>query len=207
MISALSARDVRRARRRLWLAGFLAAALGALGGCGGSEVGDSAPASAAGAIQAGRDKSVQCLGCHGAVGMSENVAWPNLAGQSEDFLVKQLRDYRAGRRSDPWMSQMAVPLSDQDIDELAAWFSQLDGIGGDPSSREPAAATCSACHSAQAVAANPLWPSLTGQNERYLVKQLEDFRAGVRADPVMAPLAKAIADKDVARLAAHFSNR
>lgn len=157
--------------------------------------------------QAGREKSVQCLACHGALGVSENQMWPNLAGQSVAYLAKQLRDYRDGRRADPWMTQMAVPLSDDDIDDLAAYFSSLDGVGGEPGSTVVAAASCIACHSAQAVASNALWPALTGQNEHYLAKQLQDFRAGRRTDPVMAPLAQVLSDEQVTELAAHFANQ
>jgi cytochrome c553 len=157
--------------------------------------------------RAGREKSVKCLACHGALGMSENQMWPNLAGQSVAYIAKQLRDYREGRRADPWMTQMAVPLSDDDIDDLAAYFSSLDGVGGEPGSTLVAAATCIACHSAQAVASNTLWPALTGQNEHYLAKQLQDFRAGRRTDPVMAPLAQVLSDVQVTALAEHFANQ
>ncbi|UCG73052.1 MAG: cytochrome c4 [Chromatiales bacterium] len=196
-------------------AGLLGVVLLVLAGCGGPDgdsdtpgsAGPAATAAAVGSAEAGRQKSVQCLGCHGAFGMSENVSWPNLAGQSVDYVAKQLRDYRAGRREDPWMSQMAVPLSDTDIADLAAYFSQLEGLGGDPATPIIAAATCAACHSARAVATNASWPALTGQNERYLVQQLEDYRAGARSDPVMAPLAQALPDEDVVKIAAHFANR
>ena len=56
-------------------------------------------------------------------------------------------------------------------------------------------------------AANSLWPKLAGQHERYLVKQLQDYQAGRRADPVMAPLAKPLSDQDVEELAAYFAGQ
>lgn len=80
---------------------------------------------AAGDAAAGKAKSAVCAGCHGANGVSANPLWPNLAGQKDAYLVKQLKAFRDGTRSDPMMSPMAKPLSDADIDNLAAYFSSL----------------------------------------------------------------------------------
>ncbi len=74
---------------------------------------------------AGKTKSLSCAGCHGPDGMSPNPMWPNLAKQNADYTVKQLRDFRAGIRIDPMMQGMAMPLSDQDIDDLAAYYASL----------------------------------------------------------------------------------
>ena len=79
----------------------------------------------AGDVAAGKAKSVTCAGCHGAQGVSNNPLWPNLAGQQEGYLVKQLQAFREGTRSDPMMSPMAKPLSDTEIQNLAAYFSSL----------------------------------------------------------------------------------
>jgi len=186
------------------------AAVAMLAACTSDEPADGAgPEAAATAdrVAAGRDKSIPCLACHGAEGMADHDVWPNLAGQHAEFLAKQLRDFRDGRRYDPWMSPMAIGLDDDDIDDLAVYFSQLDGVSGGSQSAPPQAMTCVACHSERAGEANPLWPSLAGQNERYIVKQLNDFRAGRRGDPVMAPLAQPLSDADVAAVAAHYANQ
>jgi len=79
----------------------------------------------AGDIVAGKKKSAPCAACHGAVGISPNTSWPNLAGQQKAYLVKQLKEFRNGKRSDPWMSPMAKPLSDEDINDLAVFFNSL----------------------------------------------------------------------------------
>jgi len=80
---------------------------------------------AGGDAAAGKAKSATCAGCHGAAGVSANPLWPNLAGQKDAYLVKQMKAFRDGKRSDPMMSPMAKPLSDADIDNLAAYFSTL----------------------------------------------------------------------------------
>ncbi len=72
---------------------------------------------------AGKAKSVICAACHGPSGVSVNPIWPNLAGQKEQYLAKQLKDFRAGTRKDPLMSAQAAALSDADIANLAAYFS------------------------------------------------------------------------------------
>ena len=80
---------------------------------------------AAGDAAAGKARAAACASCHGAEGISANPLWPNLAGQKDAYLVKQLKAFRDGVRSDPMMSPMAKPLSDADIDNLAAYFSSL----------------------------------------------------------------------------------
>lgn len=81
--------------------------------------------SLAGDAAAGKEKAASCAACHGADGTSPNDMWPNLKGQKEGYLKKQLKAFRDGDRSDPMMSPMAQPLTDEDIDNLAAYFSSL----------------------------------------------------------------------------------
>jgi cytochrome c553 len=76
-------------------------------------------------IAAGKQKAANCAGCHGAAGISNNPAWPNLAGQQKNYLEKQLRDFRSGKRQDALMTPMAKPLSDNDIKNLAAYYNSL----------------------------------------------------------------------------------
>jgi cytochrome c553 len=83
----------------------------------------SVGANAAGDAAAGKSKSAVCAACHGATGTSPNAMWPNLAGQKEAYLLKQLKAFKSGARKDPMMGPMAMPLSDQDMANLAAYFS------------------------------------------------------------------------------------
>ena len=80
-------------------------------------------AGAAGDAAAGKAKSGVCAACHGADGNAPNPVWPNLAGQNAQYLVKQLKDFKSGARKNPLMSPQAMPLSDQDMENLAAYFS------------------------------------------------------------------------------------
>ena len=85
-------------------------------------VGATGVVQAAGDVAAGKAKSAVCAGCHGPDGNSVNPLWPKLAGQHAQYLEKALHDYKSGARKDPSMSAMAAPLSDQDIENLAAYF-------------------------------------------------------------------------------------
>jgi cytochrome c553 len=77
---------------------------------------------AAGDAAAGKAKSAVCAACHGPAGVSATAEWPNLAGQKQAYIVKQLEAFRAGTRTNTLMSPMAKPLSDADIQDLAAYF-------------------------------------------------------------------------------------
>jgi len=82
-------------------------------------------AAVAGDVASGKEKSMLCAGCHGETGISITPTIPNLAGQKEQYLVKAIKDYRDGKRKDPMMASIAQGLKDDDIVDLAAYFSQL----------------------------------------------------------------------------------
>ncbi len=82
----------------------------------------SAPAQAAGDAVAGKDKARACQVCHGKGGVSTNPTYPILAGQHAKYLVKQLKAFRSGTRKDPIMNGMAASMSDQDMEDVSAFF-------------------------------------------------------------------------------------
>lgn len=84
-----------------------------------------AGAAAAGDPQAGRAKAAACVVCHGQAGLSAVPDAPHLAGQPAIYLEQQLRSYRSGLRRHAQMNVVAKPLSDEDIADLAAWFSAI----------------------------------------------------------------------------------
>lgn len=84
----------------------------------------AAPAMAAD-IAAGKAKAAVCAACHGADGISMIPMYPNLAGQKEAYLLKQLKAFKSGTRKDPVMGGQAAMLSDADMENLAAYFASL----------------------------------------------------------------------------------
>jgi cytochrome c553 len=76
----------------------------------------------------GQEKALSCEACHGKTGISIDPNYPNLAGQHYSYLVKALSDYRSGDRSNAIMASFAANLSNQDIEDLAAWFASQKGL-------------------------------------------------------------------------------
>src|ERR1700729_254392 len=89
-------------------------------------------ARAAGDVAAGRQKALMCQTCHGLDGKAKIPEAPNLAGQSEVYLVKALNDYRSGARKNDMMSLVAPTLKDNDIDDLAAYYAAIQVTVGPP---------------------------------------------------------------------------
>ncbi|MBL4764495.1 MAG: cytochrome c [Colwellia sp.] len=79
----------------------------------------------AGDAAAGKGKSMMCSACHGAAGISAVPTYPNLAGQKEAYLVKQLKDFKSGKRNDPTMKGMVASLKPADMADLAAYYASL----------------------------------------------------------------------------------
>jgi cytochrome c553 len=85
-------------------------------------------AEAAGNADAGKAKSGVCVACHGPTGMSPQDIWPNLSAQRYGYIVKQLTAFRDGTRKDPVMEPLAKGLTDEDIRNLSAYFSQQRAV-------------------------------------------------------------------------------
>lgn len=151
----------------------------------------------AGDVAAGKQKSTLCAACHGADGNSVNPVWPKLAGQHSKYIFKQLKDFHAGARKNVQMSPLVATLNEEDMQDLAAYFSsQKTKIGyasaelldmgekiyraGDASKGLPA---CMSCHGPTGTG-NPAasFPSLRGQHAEYTKIQLMAFRDNIRTN-------------------------
>ncbi len=86
-------------------------------------------------IEAGKQRASTCISCHGPDGVSLNPKYPNLAGQSEEYLMKQLNSFRSGDRTDPIMTPMARSMSDADVENVAAYFASKGVSSQDPLAR------------------------------------------------------------------------
>ena len=82
-------------------------------------------AALAGDAAAGRQKAQMCAVCHGPMGIAAAPETPNLAGEPEGYIVRQLRAFRSGKRQHEVMNVIAKSLSDEDIDNVAAWFNSI----------------------------------------------------------------------------------
>ncbi len=170
------------------------------------------PSWAAGNLEDGEEIAYSCLGCHGIEGyrnMYPSFRVPKLGGQKAAYLEVALKGYRDGTRSHPTMIAQAESLSDQDITDVAAYLATLGAetveAGGSDAPQFEKAATCAACHGQNGIGASPVWPTLAGQHEDYLVHALNQYRDGTRKDAVMAPMAAPLTDEDVVVLARYFA--
>ena len=158
----------------------------------------------------GKAISYTCLGCHGIDGYKNAYPMysvPKLEGQNPDYLAAALHGYRDGDRAHVTMHAQASTLSDQDIVDIAAYFAgkPLVPTGKAPGSVPPAATLCVSCHGQDGVAIAPMYPSLAGQHEDYLVRALDEYRKGGRKNPIMKGFVATLKDRDVAVIAQYFS--
>jgi cytochrome c553 len=156
-------------------------------------------ASAGGSADAGKNKAAVCAACHGADGNSASPAFPKLAGQNASYIAQQLADFKSSKRQNPIMAGQAQGLSEQDMQDVAAYFSSQAIHTGeaDPGlvkqgerlfragNHDENVPACLACHSPDGVG-NPSMkvPALDGQHAAYVVAQLQAYAAGTRTtDP------------------------
>jgi cytochrome c553 len=178
------------------------------------------PAAAGDAAQ-GAQKAAVCGACHGMTGSSINPEWPSLAGQPEAYIVSQLRQFKDGTRVNALMSPMAAPLSDADMADLAAHYSQQTpaGLEADPSNwkagekldRGGDAArgipACIACHGPQGRGNAPAaYPALRAQHAVYAYNQLKAYASGARKSPgieIMQVIAARLTEDEMRALASY----
>lgn len=173
---------------------------------------------------AGQAKAAACGACHGMDGNSSDAQYPKLAGQSEQYIVRQLTDFKAGKRQNPIMLGMATPLSEQDMHDIGAYFASktsLPGVAdqalvehgetlfrqGDTTRGIPA---CMACHSVDG-RGNPgaMYPQLASQHAQYIEATLKAWHDGTTWGDdahaqVMPSIAKKLDTDDIAALASYI---
>jgi cytochrome c553 len=173
-----------------------------------------------------RSKAEQCQECHGEAGVGASDHYPKLAGQWAAYLRKQLHDFLSGARKSEIMTNMASGLSQQDIVDIAAYFSgaprwdaeqdALDPVGrylfenGDPSRDLPACASCHGAHGSGNAEGATAIPAIGGQRQTYLTSQLHLWKVEDRQNSpgdVMNAVAKKLSDGEIEDLARFLSGQ
>jgi cytochrome c553 len=173
---------------------------------------------------AGQAKAAVCGACHGLDGNSVDAQYPKLASQSEQYIVRQLTDFKSGKRQNPIMMGMAAPLSTQDMHDIGAYFASQKSVPGvadqalvergqtlfrqgDPKLGVPA---CMACHSIDG-SGNPgaMYPHLAGQHAQYIEATLKAWHDGDSwgtdaHSQIMPTIAQKLDAKDIAALASYI---
>ncbi len=154
-----------------------------------------------------------CAACHAADGNSSIVANPKLAQQHPEYLVKQLQEFKSGKRNDPVMKGMAALLSDDDMRNVSYWLASKSAKQGFSKDKDLVSlgeriyrggiadrniAACAGCHSPNGAGIPAQYPRLSGQHADYTTKQLVEFRDGKRANSVqMTQVAAKLNDREI----------
>ena len=181
--------------------------------------------SVAGDILKGKEKSVSCVACHGADGLSVNPVWPKLAGQHAKYLETQLYEFQKGAdglRNNAVMYGIALTLTDEDIEDISAYYASLDktiGLTDDEhlnigqslyrgGNMEYKIQACIACHGPNGQG-NSLAgiPSLSGQHSEYIYQQLKNFQSSDRSNDynkMMRNIAERMSDEEMKSVASYI---
>ena len=181
-----------------------------------------------GDAKAGESKNAMCIGCHGITGYQasfpEVYKVPMISGQSAKYLVSALNAYKRGERKHPTMRGIAETLSDQDMADLAAYYTVHGAVtGGEPAAkpgREASAAeqallnkaNCASCHGANfSKPIDPSYPKIGGQHADYLFVALKAYKVENnpkvgRGNAIMAGMAKQYSNAELKLLANYISS-
>ncbi len=175
-------------------------------------LGASASAFAAGNAARGKVLSYTCLGCHGIEDYRNaypDYDVPRLGGQHADYIVAALQEYRSGARSHPTMQVQAATLSDQDMQDIAAYFSSetvvKPDMAGAPTPPAKVATLCVSCHGKDGIAINSAYPDLAGQHENYLEQALQEYKVGERKNAVMSTFIVTLTAQDIKDVARYYA--
>lgn len=177
------------------------------------------PAHAAGDPAAGKAKFETCTGCHSIPGYTNaypTYRVPRLGGQHHDYIVSALKAYQSGERQHPTMHANSTSLSEQDIQNIAAYLASSgtakfaddpNPVRGNINAGKKKSVACVACHGPDGNGPIALYPRLAGQHEDYLVKVLHDYKSGKRNNAVMKGIVLPLTEQDIADLAAYFASQ
>ncbi|MEH3087375.1 MAG: c-type cytochrome [Xylophilus ampelinus] len=162
-----------------------------------------------------------CAACHNADGNSTVPAQPKLAQQHPEYLVKQLQEYKSGKRKNPIMQGFAAQLSEADMRNIAYWVTAKPAKPGFAKDKALAALgekiyrggiadrqvpACAGCHSPNGAGIPAQYPRLAGQHADYTATQLVQFRDGVRTNSLpMAQVAAKLNDREIKALADYIA--
>jgi cytochrome c553 len=171
---------------------------------------------AAGDAEAGKKKFYTCAGCHGIRGYSNTFptyAVPKLGGQYADYLVAALKAYQNGSRKHGSMEGNTVSMSEQDIQDIAAYLSRFrsitenNAVTGNAQAGKTKAETCGSCHGEDGNSQDPNNPRLAAQYESYLVKALHDYKSGARKNAIMSGMVGSLSEQDIKDIAAFYASQ
>lgn len=173
-------------------------------------------------VAKGQAKATQvCAACHADDGNRGTPAYPILQGQHPEYIVKQLEEFKAGKRVNPIMQGMAAPLSETDMRDVAAFYAGKTAKPGFATSKDTASLgekifrggvadrsipACAGCHGPSGAGIPAQYPRLAGQHAAYTQAQLVAFRSGARTNSApMTGIAAKMSDAEIKALADYIA--
>lgn len=164
-------------------------------------------------IKGGESYAAVCAACHGADGNSGTPSQPKLSQQHPEYLVKQLQEFKSGKRNDPIMKGFAAAMSEEDMRNVSYWVTAQKAKPGFAKDKDLVTlgeriyrgglpdrqiAACAGCHSPNGAGIPAQYPRLSGQHADYTEKQLKTFRDGGRQNsPQMSQVASKLNDREI----------
>ena len=169
----------------------------------------------------GQTKAASCQGCHSTEGANSGTPFPYLNGQLATYLYRQLQDYKSGGRPHPVMTGIAAALGDQDMADIAQWYSQQEPakseggapggvprlvVDGDSKRLIP---PCGICHGGSGQGEPVDTPRLAGQKPSYLKETLLAYQSGLRHNDIygrMRMMSQRLSQEEIEALANYYGN-
>jgi cytochrome c553 len=142
-----------------------------------------------------------CRTCHGLDGYAQIPIAPHIGGEPAEYLAAQLSAFRSGVREHEMMSVVASGLSDQQIEDVAAWYAAQNATAELAADPADAPEMCVACHGSDGISVLPDVPNLAGETNIYIETQLKAFRSGRRDNDVMYGVAADLTDAEIRTVA------
>jgi len=159
-----------------------------------------------GTAAAGRKIAGQCRTCHGIDGYAKIPIAPHIGGEQASYIRNQLTAFRDGTRVHEMMSVVAKMLTDQQIADVAAWYSSHTATATLTADASGAPEACTACHGVDGIAVIEDAPNLAGETNIYIDTQLKAFRLGKRTHEVMSVVAAEMTDAEIRAVADWYAS-
>lgn len=173
-------------------------------------------AGAMGDAEAGKVKAYTCKGCHSVDGYQSvypSFHVPHIGGQHAAYVAAALKAYSSGSRRHPSMLSNAATMSDQDMQDIAAYVARFRGMGldlavtGDAAAGRRKSESCGSCHGEDGNGLDENFPRLAGQYESFLIRALKEYRSGERKNAIMKGMAEGLSDEDIKDIAAFYASQ
>ena len=159
-----------------------------------------------------RNKVVACAACHGDRGISRTPGTPSLVGLETQYLVAAMKAYASGQRKNAVMKALLTGVGEAELNNMAIYYAQQTPSRaptpsvGDAAAGKSAGAVCVGCHVAQGASPNPAWPSLAGQDAKYIADATEAYKDGSRSDETMKAIVASLDRQTINNIAAYYAS-